>query len=45
VFHWDPYEISPFSAGHIEAALTWKQAGEYLSGKGRTIAEALTARP
>lgn len=44
VFHWDPYEIGPYSEGHIEAALTWEESAGFLSGEGEAISRELQAR-
>jgi hypothetical protein len=44
VFHWDPYEIGPYSEGSIEAALTWEQAAGFLGGEGEAMFRELNAR-
>jgi hypothetical protein len=37
-FHWDPYEIAPYSAGPVELSIPWAQCADLLSGEGLQIA-------
>lgn len=36
-FHWNPYEIAPYSEGHIEVIIPWEKLKDLLSGPGREI--------
>ncbi|MDR1899068.1 MAG: RsiV family protein [Treponema sp.] len=36
-FHWDPYEIAPYSAGPVELSVPWAQCADLLSEKGLRI--------
>jgi hypothetical protein len=40
-FHWNPYEIGPYSEGHIETLIPWEKLEPFLSEYGREIAAAL----
>jgi hypothetical protein len=37
-FHWNPYEIAPYSAGHIEVIIPWEKLEGLLSEYGREAA-------
>ncbi|MDR2608157.1 MAG: DUF3298 and DUF4163 domain-containing protein [Treponema sp.] len=36
-FHWDQYEIAPYSMGPIEVSIPWKQLSALLSAEGEAI--------
>jgi hypothetical protein len=38
-FHWNPYEIAPYSEGHIEVIIPWEKLEDLLSGYGRETGE------
>jgi hypothetical protein len=40
-FHWNPYEIAPYSEGHIEVIIPWEKLEPLLSEYGRETAAAL----
>jgi hypothetical protein len=40
-FHWNPYDITPYSEGHIETLVPWEKLEPLLSEYGREIAGAL----
>lgn len=37
-FHWDPYEIAPYSDDSIEVILPYESIGDFLTEKGRSLA-------
>ncbi|MDR1617810.1 MAG: RsiV family protein [Treponema sp.] len=37
-FHWDPYEIAPYSTGPVELFIPWDRCAGLLSGEGLRIA-------
>jgi hypothetical protein len=37
-FHWDPYEIAPYSAGPVELSIPWGRCADLLSEEGLRIA-------
>jgi hypothetical protein len=36
-FHWDPYEIAPYSEGPVELSIPWDQCADLLSDEGLRI--------
>ncbi|GHV35931.1 hypothetical protein AGMMS49546_00260 [Spirochaetia bacterium] len=40
-FHWDPYEIAPYSDDSIEVILPYESIGDFLTEKGRSLAREL----
>jgi hypothetical protein len=36
-FRWDPYEISPYSAGAIEIIISWKKIRNFLNDEGLAV--------
>jgi hypothetical protein len=36
-FHWNPYEISPYSAGHIEVVIRWDKIRNFLTPNGQEM--------
>jgi hypothetical protein len=42
-FHWNPYEIGPYSEGHIEALIPWGKLEPLLSEYGREILKAVNS--
>jgi hypothetical protein len=43
-FHWNPYEIAPYSERHIEVVIPWEKLAGLLNAYGRELAEALNTR-
>jgi hypothetical protein len=37
-FHWDPYEIAPYSEGPVELSIPWDRCADLLSEEGLRIA-------
>ena len=37
-FHWDPYEIAPYSAGPVDLSIPWARCADLLGGEGLRIA-------
>jgi hypothetical protein len=37
-FHWDPYEIGPYSMGFVEAVVPYEKIGDILNSLGRSAA-------
>ena len=37
-FHWDPYEIAPYSAGPVDLSIPWAQCADLLGEEGLRIA-------
>ncbi|MDR0688840.1 MAG: RsiV family protein [Spirochaetaceae bacterium] len=36
-FHWDPYEIAPYSVGPIEILIPYEEVGELLNSQGKSL--------
>ena len=39
-FHWNPYEVAYYAAGHIFVTVPWKDAEKLLNSKGKALAKA-----
>jgi hypothetical protein len=36
-FHWNPYEIGPYSEGSVKIVIPWEKINRLLNAEGRTI--------